>query len=97
MMTTIFGQKCVLADPDTHKFLVLQRSNYKHDGGVRDFVGGKVDTGEDAKASLRREAQEEAKILLHNFTPIDIISYTHTDNEFFIFALWGCTDRSLPE
>ncbi|MDP2670621.1 MAG: NUDIX domain-containing protein [bacterium] len=85
----------MLVDPQTHKFLVMCRSDYKNDGGVWDMIGGKVETGEDAKEALRREAKEETQISLQTLRPLDLISHITSRGDFFIFALRVCEERTL--
>jgi len=41
------------------RVLVQQRSQHKHQGGLWEFPGGKVEAGESAQAALRREIIEE--------------------------------------
>lgn len=95
-MTTIFWQKCLLQDPVTKKFLVLQRTDYAKDGGLRDIPGGQVHFGEDAKEAIRREVLEETGMVAWVVTPLDVHSRLFTEERWFIFTLRVCTDVVVP-
>ena len=49
---------CALIEQDD-KYLLTQRPADKHNGGRREFPGGKVEAGEDPKDCLKREIKEE--------------------------------------
>lgn len=94
MHDTIVWQKCVVVDIDTKQCLVLQRSNYKKDGGKRDMVWWSVDFGEDVSVAIAREALEEAWIILDSIRPIHVYSKLFDDSErFFVFVLRVCDKR----
>jgi 8-oxo-dGTP diphosphatase len=92
MQTTIVWQKCLLLDPTTKKILVMQRSDYKKDGGKRDLIGGSVDFGEEVSVAIKREAEEETGILLDDIRPLHVTSrlFTESSDRFFVFILWVC-------
>lgn len=90
MKTTIFWQKCLLQDPETEKYLVMKRSDYGKDAWLWDLIWGQVHFGEDAKDALRREAQEETWLMLHEVYPLDVHSRLFTEEKWFIFTLRVC-------
>lgn len=92
MKTTIFWQKCLLQDPETAKYLVLKRSDYGKDAWLWDLIGGQVNFGEDAKDALRREAQEETWLILHEVYPLDVHSRLFNEEKWFIFTLRVCDE-----
>ncbi len=98
MQTTIVWQKCLIVDPATKKCLVMQRSDYKKDGGKRDMVWWSVDFGEDMHVAIRRESVEETGVVLKNICPLHVCSRLFTDNaeRFFVFVLWVCEQRDMP-
>jgi mutator protein MutT len=50
---------------DRHgRFLITRRPKDAHLGGLWEFPGGKLETGEDAHAALHRELQEETGVIL---------------------------------
>ena len=79
-----------MQDPVTEKFLVLKRSDYGKDAGLRDLIGGQVNFGEDARDALRREGQEETGLLLEEMFPLDVHSRLFTEDRWFVFTLRVC-------
>jgi len=59
--------------------LVQRRAADKHQGGLWEFPGGKVEAGETAKAALRREIREELAYDLNQAPqePLPLIQVTH--------------------
>ncbi len=49
---------------DKERFLICQRPEHKARGLLWEFVGGKVEPGEDAKSALIRECIEELGIVI---------------------------------
>ena len=50
---------CALIEDAEGRVLVAQRPAHKHLGGLWEFPGGKVESGETSEAALRREIGEE--------------------------------------
>ena len=57
------------------RVLIAQRPAGKHMAGGWEFPGGKVETGEEPLAALKRELQEELGIDVHEAAPL--IAYEH--------------------
>jgi 8-oxo-dGTP pyrophosphatase MutT (NUDIX family) len=57
-------QKLIIIDPDTKKFLTVQRAETESSGGTWDLPGGLMKWQEDTHESLIREIQEETGISL---------------------------------
>jgi 8-oxo-dGTP diphosphatase len=61
-MTTkpyVFSCKAVVRDPQGHCLLLRRSAASKHNAGLWDFPGGKLDAGEDPAQALTREIREE--------------------------------------
>jgi 8-oxo-dGTP diphosphatase len=50
---------CALIEDAEGRVLVAQRPAHKHLGGLWEFPGGKIESGETSEAALRREIAEE--------------------------------------
>lgn len=61
------------------KILIAQRPADKHQGGLWEFPGGKVESGEPLVEALRRELQEELGIVLRASRPLIRIRHDYPD------------------
>lgn len=61
------------------KILIAQRPLDKHQGGLWEFPGGKVEEGEPVEVALVREIEEELGIRPTRFRPLIRISHDYTD------------------
>ena len=52
------------------QILIAQRPLHKHQGGLWEFSGGKIDDGETASQALVRELQEELGITATQYRPL---------------------------
>lgn len=93
MQTTIVWQKCLIVDSATKKFLVLQRSDYKKDWGTWDLVWWTAEFGENIADAIKREAVEEAWIVLDEVFPLDLHSRMVGEERWFVFNLRVCDKR----
>jgi 8-oxo-dGTP diphosphatase len=66
------------------KILVAQRAASQHLGGLWEFPGGKVETGESVNTALTRELQEELGIVAHTQTPLCKISHDYSDKSVYL-------------
>ena len=59
--------------------LISQRHDHLHQGGLWEFPGGKIETGETAEQALVRELQEELSIHVLSATPLITIHHQYPD------------------
>jgi 8-oxo-dGTP diphosphatase len=90
----------VIEKPDG-TFLLAQRPAGKVYPGFWEFPGGKIEPGEDARAALVRELQEELGIHVTQATPwiTRVYAYTHATVRlhFFRVTAWEGEPRSLED
>lgn len=61
------------------KILIAQRATDKHQGGLWEFPGGKVEPGEAVEQALQRELQEELGITVTSSRPLIRITHDYPD------------------
>ncbi len=61
------------------QILIAQRPLHKHQGGLWEFAGGKIDEGESATQALVRELQEELGITATQYRPLLTVEHHYTD------------------
>ncbi|MDF3030863.1 MAG: hypothetical protein K0R03_1421 [Moraxellaceae bacterium] len=61
------------------KILIAQRPTDKHQGGLWEFPGGKVEAGEPVEQALVRELEEELGITPQQFRPLIRITHDYAD------------------
>jgi 8-oxo-dGTP diphosphatase len=88
----------VIPDKDG-RILISRRANHRHQGGLWEFPGGKIEVGETATAALRRELQEEIGLDAIQVSPLITIHHDYVDrrvrlNVFRVDEFEG-TARSL--
>lgn len=68
------------------KVLIAQRQSHQHLGGLWEFPGGKVEAGEQPKAALVRELQEELGLSLSSdlFFPLIEIPFYYPDKSVLL-------------
>lgn len=59
--------------------LLALRPLHKHQGGLWEFPGGKVEDGESVEAALRRELQEELNLVAGVCSPFLVIDHDYGD------------------
>ena len=59
--------------------LIAQRAKGRHQGGLWEFPGGKVEPGEGGRAALRRELREELGIEITMARPLIRVQYRYPD------------------
>jgi 8-oxo-dGTP diphosphatase len=81
--------------------LLAQRPAGKPYPGYWEFPGGKIEPGEDARAALQRELEEELGIRVHEATPwiTRIYAYTHATVRlhFFRVSAWEGEPQPLED
>lgn len=61
------------------RILIAQRPLHKHQGGLWEFAGGKIDDGETAAQALVRELQEELGITATAYRPLLTVEHHYAD------------------
>lgn len=64
--------------------LIAKRPDHLHQGGLWEFPGGKVDSGESAREALTRELREELAIDVQDAQPFMEIHHDYTDKSIFL-------------
>lgn len=74
----------------TGRVLVAQRSPERHQGGLWEFPGGKVEPGEPARAALARELSEELGIAVEEARPLIRVRHDYPDKSVLL-DVWRVT------
>lgn len=72
------------------RILICRRGAHRHQGGLWEFPGGKVEPGEDARAALDRELTEEVGIRPEQAWPLIRVPYRYPDQEVLL-DVWRVT------
>jgi 8-oxo-dGTP diphosphatase len=70
--------------------LIAKRHNHLHQGGLWEFPGGKVESGEAVDAALKRELQEELAIETEQAHPLIRIPHEYPDRKVLL-DVWRVT------
>lgn len=82
-MTRIHVAVAVIQN-DQGEVLIAQRPAHKHQGGLWEFPGGKVEVGEDLPSALKRELQEELGITAARLQPLMRIDHDYPDKSVLL-------------
>ena len=91
---------CALIDADG-RVLIAQRPSHKNMGGLWEFPGGKVETGESPETALIRELREELGILVKEacLAPFAFASHGYSDFHLlmplYVCRRWEGTPQSV--
>lgn len=69
------------------KLLIAKRPNDKHQGGLWEFPGGKVEAAESVEAALKRELKEEIGIEVLQCEPLVRIEHDYSDKSV-VLDVW---------
>lgn len=72
------------------RVLVARRAGNAHQGGLWEFPGGKVDSGEDVQSALRREIEEEIGVVVESARPLIRVSHDYPDRSVLL-DVWKVT------
>lgn len=70
------------------RILVSRRPQHVHQGGLWEFPGGKVETGETVEQALRRELLEELAIDVRECQPLITIRHDYVDKAVCLDVWW---------
>ena len=77
---------------ENRQVCIAQRANDAHLGGLWEFPGGKVETGESPEAALSRELHEELGIHVSCAEPMLTVDYDYPeDNRYVTLDFWKVT------
>lgn len=72
------------------RVLIAQRPAHLHQGGLWEFPGGKVERGEDVRAALARELEEELGIGVRTCTPLIRVRHRYPERNVLL-DVWEVT------
>jgi len=83
---------------DGDKYLIGQRSAQKSQGGLWEFMGGKIEPGETPEEALKRECLEELAIEIENERIIDSVVHEYPEKTIRL-TLIECNPKngSVPQ
>ena len=82
---------------DGNRYLVGQRAAHKAQGGLWEFMGGKIEPGETPEAALARECREELDLEIENERIIDAVVHEYPEKTIRL-TLIACVPKegSVP-
>ena len=89
-MKRIHVAAAVIRSPDG-QVLIAKRPSDKHQGGLWEFPGGKVEAGESVEAALDRELHEELGIRVTQARPLIQIRHDYPDKQVLL-DVWQVTE-----
>ena len=66
--------------------LLAQRALGSHQGGLWEFPGGKIESGEQAEETLQRELEEELGVQLKQYRPLIRVSHRYEDRKVILYT-----------
>ena len=74
-----------------NEVLISQRAAYVHQGGLWEFPGGKLESGESVQQALLRELDEELGICVNSYRPLIKITHQYPDKTVLL-DVWKVDD-----
>lgn len=71
-----------------NNILVSRRAEHLHQGGLWEFPGGKVESGEAVREALQRELSEELAIQVISCEPLLTIAHDYNDKAVLLDVWW---------
>lgn len=80
------------------RYLVGQRAAHKSQGGLWEFMGGKIEPGETPEQALARECREELALEIENERIVDSVIHAYPDKTIRL-TLIACSPKpgSVPK
>jgi 8-oxo-dGTP diphosphatase len=78
---------------DGDRYLVGQRAANKSQGGLWEFIGGKIEPGETLEQALARECREELDLEIENECVIDSVIHEYPEKTIRL-TLISCSPKS---
>lgn len=78
---------------DGDRYLVGRRPAHKSQGGLWEFMGGKIEPGETPEAALARECREELALEIENERVIDSVVHEYPEKTICL-TLIACSPKS---
>lgn len=69
---------------DASQILMTQRALHLHQGGLWEFPGGKIESGETHEDALKREFREEVAIEIQSIQPFITIEHQYSDKNVIL-------------
>lgn len=89
-MTSIVHVAVAVIRNKNGQVFVTRRPDHVHQGGLWEFPGGKVESGESVVEALKREIEEEASIRIQDAQPLIKIPYKYPDKHVLL-DVWEVT------
>lgn len=80
-----------------HRILVSRRPEHVHQGGLWEFPGGKVESGENVEQALHRELLEELAIDVRASHSLLAIQHDYTDKSVYLDVWWVSAFEGEPQ
>ena len=84
---------------EAEQILITQRAPGSHQGGLWEFPGGKVESGESLEQALSRELQEELGIVVGRTSPLLQVEHDYGDKAVLldVCVVWEFSGRARGE
>lgn len=90
-MKPIHVVAAIIWNQDQSSLFLAKRPDDKHQGGLWEFPGGKVDEGETSEQALLRELNEEVDIQVTMAAPFSTIRHDYSDKSV-VLEFWSVTE-----
>jgi len=78
----------VIYNPSKQQVLIAKRPEHLHQGGLWEFPGGKVASGESPEQALKRELMEELAIEVNDCSPFLLTEHDYSD-KLIVLDVWA--------